>query len=146
MSWLPLKLPPQCKIVLTTVRSDLTYKTLSQRPDTKVLLVPLFTDNNQKSSMVTENLAIHCKCLDQAQLQRVVTSKLSDRPLFLSILANELRVRGTYGNLDKVGLVFGFFGVYLFCIHLLHTCRSILSCSYDVLIRKKNSFPLLDTC
>ncbi|XP_033647263.1 uncharacterized protein LOC117306832 [Asterias rubens] len=102
MSWLPEKLPAQCKIVLTTVRSDLTYKSLSQRQDTQVLLVPLFTDRGQKSSMVTENLAIHCKCLDEVQLQKVVTSKLSDRPLFLSILANELRVRGTYGNLDKV--------------------------------------------
>ncbi|XP_022099088.1 uncharacterized protein LOC110983816 isoform X2 [Acanthaster planci] len=102
MSWLPATMPPQCQIILTTVRSDLTYKTLSQRGDTQVLPVPLFKDKGQKSAMVANNLAIHCKCLDRGQMEKVVTSKLSDRPLFLSILANELRVCGTYRNLDKV--------------------------------------------
>ncbi|XP_038054126.1 tetratricopeptide repeat protein 41-like isoform X2 [Patiria miniata] len=102
MSWLPAALPPQCQIVLSTVRSDLTYKTLSQRGDTQVLPVPLFRDKGQKTTMVANNLAVHCKCLDQAQMEKVVASKLSDRPLFLSILANELRVCGSYGNLDKV--------------------------------------------
>ena len=74
----------------------MTYKCLTQREDTTIHTMPLFATTKDKSKVITDMLAAHCKYLDQAQVDMVVDSKLSDRPLYLSILANELRVGGTY--------------------------------------------------
>ena len=60
----------------------------------------LLPGTTSKSRVVKEYLAIHCKCLNDAQLDRIVSSKLSDRPIFLTVLANELRVFGVYSRLD----------------------------------------------
>lgn len=98
--WLPPNLPPQCKIIFTSVRSDITFKSLSQRLDTKVLTVPLLSNTASKNEVIREHLAMHCKCLSNEQLDRIVNCKLSGRALFLSVLANELRVFGVYSHLD----------------------------------------------
>ena len=100
MTWLPYPLPPQCKIIITSARSDSSYRVLSGRADTKVVKVPLLTDTATRKEVICEYLAIHCKCLTDQQLEKVVSCKLSDRPLFLSALANELRVFGVNSHLD----------------------------------------------
>ncbi|XP_070559768.1 tetratricopeptide repeat protein 41-like [Ptychodera flava] len=101
LSWLATPLPAQCKIILTTVRSDLTYQALSKRRDTVIYTVPLMNDPDMKRSVVEEHLALHCKSLDKGQIDDIMEWKLSDRPLFLSVLANELRVIGNHKNLNK---------------------------------------------
>ena len=79
MSWLPMPIPPHCKVVLTTVRSDTTYKVLGARGDNTTVTLPLMSDVTMRSKVVREHLAMHCKALDECQLQRIVSSKLSDR-------------------------------------------------------------------
>ena len=100
MGWLTLPLPPQCKIIMTTSASDLTYKVLQQRPDTKVVAMPTLNDKQSRSNLIQEHLAMHCKSLTEEQLWRITSSKLSNKPLFLTTLANELRVFGVYHRLD----------------------------------------------
>ncbi|XP_013385421.1 TPR repeat-containing protein DDB_G0287407 isoform X2 [Lingula anatina] len=101
MAWLPMPLPPQCKIIITTAKSDLTYRSLVHRGDTQIVKVPLISDNVSKSKIIQEHLAVHCKSLNSEQIERIVSCKLSDRPLFLSVLCNELRVFGVYTALDQ---------------------------------------------
>ncbi|XP_019634220.1 PREDICTED: uncharacterized protein LOC109477408 [Branchiostoma belcheri] len=100
-TWLPFPLPPQCRIIVTTTRSDLTYKALVNRPDVTDLNVPLLADSPSKSTVMEEHLAEHCKCLDSGQLQRIVECKLSSRPLFLFVLAHELCVIGQQQGVDR---------------------------------------------
>ena len=100
MTWLPCPLPPQCKVIVTCSRSDVAHKTLSQRDDVKIVSVPLLKDARSKVKVIREYLAIHCKCLDKAQLNHIINCKLSDRPIFLTVLANELRMFGVYSRLD----------------------------------------------
>ncbi len=83
MSWLPHPLPPHCKIVFTTVSSDATYRTLSQREDNQMVVMPLLGDVNTRSQVIREHLAMHCKALDPNQLERIVHCKLSDRLVFV---------------------------------------------------------------
>nr|XP_054750859.1 uncharacterized protein LOC129256719 [Lytechinus pictus] len=102
MKWLPDVLPSHCKIIITTVRSDLTYKSLMNRPDCETLSVPLFESTADKGTVIERHLAMHCKCLDASHLKKIVNCKLSSRPLFLTVLANELRVCGTFDNLPDL--------------------------------------------
>ena len=142
MNWLPQPLPPHCKVVVTSIKSDTTYQSLSQRPDNETITIPLLGDVDTRSKVIGEHLAMHCKALDPCQLERIVLCKLSERwtlksflfsakrslkikkyilskqethfhlfffilttsyfirPLFLTTLANELRVFGVYSALD----------------------------------------------
>lgn len=100
LEWLPQPLPPQCKLIVTTFRSDTTYHRLSQCGHVRTLPVPPLSDLDHKADIIKELLAVHCKCLSSEQLDRIVTCRLSDKPLFLAILANELRVFGVYSHLD----------------------------------------------
>ena len=102
MKWLPARLPPHCKIIITTVRSDLTYKSLNGRGDNETLTIPLFSKSSHKAAVIKRHLAMHCKCLDADHLKIITGCKLSSRPLFLTILASELRVCGTFDNLTKL--------------------------------------------
>ena len=100
MSWLPQPLPPQCKLIVTTAKSDRSFCHLSRRRDAEFLTVPLIKDSEAKTDVIREYLALHCKCLNEEQIERVVTARLSDLPLFLTVLANELSVFGVYSRLD----------------------------------------------
>ena len=101
MSWLPAKLPGTCKIIISTAKSDATFTYLSQRTDVTTITVPLLNSIQSREQVITGQLALHHKSLDSDQLSRIVKSKLSDCPLFLTILANELRVFGVYSRLDS---------------------------------------------
>ncbi|XP_077983665.1 uncharacterized protein LOC144438489 isoform X2 [Glandiceps talaboti] len=101
MTWLPTVIPHQCKIIVTTVRSDLTYHGLSQRSDVIIHSLPSITNPDIKQSIVEEHLAVYFKTLDKEQVKDIVQSKLSEKPVFLSVLANELRVFGSRRNLNK---------------------------------------------
>ena len=41
MGWLPSPLPPQCKVIITSARSDTAHKALSQRNDINIHDIPL---------------------------------------------------------------------------------------------------------
>ena len=68
----------------------------------KILPIRPLHDPDHKRTIIKEHLAIHCKCLNREQLERIMTCRLSEKPLFLSILANELRVCGVWGSLDEL--------------------------------------------
>ncbi len=82
LSWLRPKLPAHCKVVITTLNSDATYRALSNRPDNRTVAMPLLGDVETRSRVIGEHLAMHCKALDASQLQRIVQCKLSDRYVY----------------------------------------------------------------
>lgn len=47
LSWLPDILPDTCRVVFTTRRSDLSFKSLSTRQDTKIICMPIPSDDDQ---------------------------------------------------------------------------------------------------
>lgn len=79
MTWLPQPLPPHCKVVVTTIKSDTTYKSLEQRADNQTITIPLLSDADTRSKVIEEHLAMHCKALDSSQMERIVHCKLSER-------------------------------------------------------------------
>ena len=106
LDWLPYPLPPQCKIIVTSLKSDLTYRQLSGRGDVKTVQIPPLKDSEHRRAIVRDHLALHCKALNGEQLERIVSCRHADKPLFLSILASELRVCGggvgQSGDLDEL--------------------------------------------
>ena len=65
------------------------------------MTIPPLSDDSDKKAIIQEHLAVHHKALTDSQLSQIAAHKLSDRPLFLSVLANELRVFGVYGRLEE---------------------------------------------
>ncbi|XP_033120018.1 putative tetratricopeptide repeat protein 41 [Anneissia japonica] len=102
MNWLPNPLPNHCKVIISTIKSDLTYKSLLSRPDVVIHQVPAFSDATDKASIMEKHLALYFKSLDAHQMEQVLNCPMSDRPLFLTILANELRVFGSFHKLDEM--------------------------------------------
>ena len=51
MSWLPLPLPPQCKMIISSSKADFSYKSLTCRPDTTVHVVPSLTNPEYRAQV-----------------------------------------------------------------------------------------------
>ena len=81
---------------------SLRWGSISGRRDNETLSIPLFSSTTDKAAVIERHLAMHCKCLDANHLKTITGCKLSSRPLFLTILASELRVCGTFDNLTKL--------------------------------------------
>ncbi|KAL4226385.1 hypothetical protein ACF0H5_014369 [Mactra antiquata] len=99
-SWLPMPLPPQCRIVMTTFTSDLSHAGLQKRPDAKFLLLPNLNTTKVKAEVLEDHMQMHFEHLKRSQLQTIYESKLSGRPLFLSLLGNEMCSYSIYMELD----------------------------------------------
>ena len=72
LNWLPMPLPPHCKVIVTTVKSDVTYVELENRPDASVIPIPMLCNTKCRRQVVEENLASHGKCLNEEQLERII--------------------------------------------------------------------------
>ncbi|XP_053377944.1 uncharacterized protein LOC123530292 isoform X2 [Mercenaria mercenaria] len=99
-SWIPLPLPPQCRIVVTTLNSDLSHSNLTKRPDTKVMSLSSLSTTKVKAEMLEDHMQMHFDHLKRTQLQTIFESKLSGRPLFLRILGNEMCSYSVYTDLS----------------------------------------------
>ena len=77
------------------------YKQLSNRSDVIIQQIPPIYDIDTKSSIIRDILKTHHKSLSANQIQQIVQTKLSDNPMFLTILANELQVFGSHEQLDS---------------------------------------------
>ncbi|XP_067906406.1 putative tetratricopeptide repeat protein 41 isoform X2 [Heterodontus francisci] len=95
-SWLPQPLPAQCKLIVSTASSNLSYKSLSKREDVEVM--QLSNRSDYKIHIFKKHLAMPYKEISESQIQNIMSRKLSSLPLILVILANELRVCGAFRN------------------------------------------------
>ncbi|GFO46548.1 tetratricopeptide repeat protein gnn, partial [Plakobranchus ocellatus] len=100
-AWLHESLPGTCKLILTTTRSDITYRCLLSRKDVTVLNCPdSLLDPQNTLTMVKE----HCPLLSQlvggdARLQKVSQLKIMSTALGARVVASEVSCHRIYSNL-----------------------------------------------
>jgi hypothetical protein len=97
MDWLPLPLPPQVKVIMTTSSTDLSFKSLSKRRDTDVIKLPLFKERPHRLKLVHEFMMnMYSKHLPKRAFKAIVDCKHANRPLYLHTLAGEFRLYHVY--------------------------------------------------
>ncbi|PIK46898.1 hypothetical protein BSL78_16245 [Apostichopus japonicus] len=99
LSWLPRKLSPQVRVMLSMIDDTPPHKILQERsnPPVDIKVTPL--DMQAREQIVKEMLGKYNKKLDQHQMVSLLSKKSSENPLWLSIACEELRV---FGLFDKV--------------------------------------------
>ncbi|XP_048463593.1 tetratricopeptide repeat protein 41 isoform X2 [Rhincodon typus] len=97
-SWLPWPLPDQCRLIVTTALSNLSYKSLLKHEEVHVIQFFNKIADEVKSHIFQQHLAMPYKEINESQIQNILSRKLSSLPLVLVILANELRVCGAFRN------------------------------------------------
>ena len=100
-SWIPLPLPPQCRMVLTTSPSDYSFTCLSKRPDVQVMCLQSVSTTKLKTEILEEHMQTHFDNLTRSHLQTLFDSKLSGRPQFLSVVGTDMCSFTVYTNLDN---------------------------------------------
>ncbi|XP_073693814.1 putative tetratricopeptide repeat protein 41 [Garra rufa] len=94
LQWLPDALPPNCKMIITTTFTDLTYKSLTSRTDVQILNCPHLSDPSVLDSILRKHMSLPYKELPDNVLQRMARKKNSHLPAFLALIGTELRTCG----------------------------------------------------
>ncbi|XP_076462217.1 TPR repeat-containing protein DDB_G0287407-like [Babylonia areolata] len=100
ISWLPRKLAPHVRCVLTMVQDTAVHQALVAR-ETKPLEVtipPL--DLQSRKNMVAEMLNRYGKQLNEDQMSKLMSKESSDNPLWLSVVCEELRRLDENSHID----------------------------------------------
>ena len=95
LAWLPRNLPPSCRLIVSTTRSDISSKHLSRRDDVHVIEVPSLQGNDDKSRILHAWLGRHARYLDSGDQASILAGKLGGSPLYYVALANEIRLQGS---------------------------------------------------
>lgn len=102
LDWLPLSLPSYCRVIITTVSSDITYRALKKRKDTYFIEVQNLLDVKAQRNLLNEYVgANYTKLMDDQHFARISSSVLSNLPLYYVSIANELRVLGAHKNAER---------------------------------------------
>jgi tetratricopeptide (TPR) repeat protein len=91
LAWLPMRLPPQVRLIVSGVSGR-----LRRWPD--LVVSPLAPD--ERRTLTTSFLAQYRKVLTDEQAQQVAQRPQSANPLFLRTVLEELRVFGSFEELD----------------------------------------------
>ncbi|XP_066561328.1 tetratricopeptide repeat protein 41 isoform X2 [Amia ocellicauda] len=91
LQWLPCPLPAQCKLILTTTVSDLSYKSISCRQDAHVLRCPSQLDQDVRGRICLKHLAMPYKEIPKSLQESSMANKQSLSPSFLSLVGSELQ-------------------------------------------------------
>ncbi|XP_077863332.1 telomerase protein component 1-like, partial [Saccoglossus kowalevskii] len=99
VSWIPKKLSPQIRVILSMINNSAPHKMLQARDaDTKeVPVTPL--DMDSRMEIVSAMLGRYNKRLDKEQMNNLLAKESSQNPLWLAVACEELRV---YGVFDKI--------------------------------------------
>ena len=102
MQWLPSYVPVSCRFIITTTKSDITYRALSQRKDAYCVDIPRLFDFRGKNDLLREYVGSNCKYLDAARTSKITSSTLAHLPLFYVALACELRILAAHKNAERL--------------------------------------------
>lgn len=96
LHWLPVSLPSQCKLIITTTSTDLTYKNLIGRPDVYMIMwAGLTSDPILRRNVLQHHLSLPAREPAANLLQSIMgRSPLDHLPLFWAVIGNELRTTG----------------------------------------------------
>ncbi|XP_074082830.1 putative tetratricopeptide repeat protein 41 isoform X2 [Macrotis lagotis] len=97
-SWLPPSISPNCKLIMSTVSSSLSYKSLSARSDVKTVELTIASDENTIIKIFERYLTVPCKNILFHREKRNSRKKTSLSPLKIAILANEFQECLLYRN------------------------------------------------
>ncbi|XP_035307676.1 tetratricopeptide repeat protein 41 [Cricetulus griseus] len=96
-SWLPHSLPPHCKLILSTVSSSLSCKSLCTRPDVRIVDFSGMGDEDTKFSIFKRHLCTRDKERFE-QSRPILRKKPNLNPLKLTVIASELQECRIYRN------------------------------------------------
>jgi nephrocystin-3 len=147
-TWLPKKLAPQIRIVMSMIDDTAPHKLLKQRERLPIQLFVKPLDRASRQEIVTAMLGRYNKLLDDLQMQSLLSKTASENPLWLSIACEELRVFGDYRMVtDKINkLADGLFELLEQVLerfeaesggHLLVATLSLLECSAHGLLEQE---------
>ncbi|XP_039617741.1 putative tetratricopeptide repeat protein 41 [Polypterus senegalus] len=94
--WMPV-LPPNCKCVLSTTFSDLSYKSIIHRQDVQVLHCTCPSDT-VRGRILQKHQALPEKEIPSTLLWNIMHKKLSKLPAVLAVLGRELRTCGVFSD------------------------------------------------
>jgi nephrocystin-3 len=97
LAWLPARLPPQIRLVVAGLPGP-ALETLRGRGCRELTVRPLGAD--ERRTLITSFLAEYRKALSGEQTARVSASPHCENPLFLRTVLEELRVFGSFKELD----------------------------------------------
>ncbi len=100
LAWLPTAMPPRVHLIASTTPGP-AHDALARRDWQSLELKPL-DDPRMRSSIVVRYLADFHKSISAAQLERISADPKASSPLFLRIVAEELRLHGEHETLDEV--------------------------------------------
>ncbi|XP_070563916.1 TPR repeat-containing protein DDB_G0287407-like [Ptychodera flava] len=103
VSWLPKKLAPQIRVILSMIDNSAPHKLLKARTtqQTEVPVTPL--DMQSRTEIVKGMLGKYNKRLDAEQMNNLLSKESSQNPLWLAIACEELRVYGLFHKInDKI--------------------------------------------
>lgn len=105
LSWVPEKLPSGLKLILSIkIDNDSDYQLVQTlKTSNEVIELPMLNNNN-KRKIIEQYLAKHLKMLDEQQITDILNLpgvKEAGAPLYLQVLLSELRVFGSFFQLQQ---------------------------------------------
>jgi tetratricopeptide (TPR) repeat protein len=100
LAWLRGVIPPGIKLIVSMTREE-SYDRLRDRGWEELEVLPLL-DERLCASIVVRCLAEFHKSISAAQLQRIASDEKATSPLYLRVVAEELRLHGEHETLDEV--------------------------------------------
>jgi telomerase protein component 1 len=97
LDWLPEKPPPNVRLIVSTLEGDV-YDVLKLRPVSEILVGPL--SRQEQGEIVEKTLWVHRKKLSPRQLDLLLQKTDANKPLYLIVACEELRVFGVFENLE----------------------------------------------
>lgn len=101
ISWLPRKLAPQVRCVLTMIHETTVHHALMSRETKPIEMAIVPLDLSSRRSMVEEMLARYGKQLTDQQMAKLLKKESSDNPLWLSVACEEIRHLDDSSQIDE---------------------------------------------
>jgi len=100
LAWLPQSIPASTKLVVSTTPGDVA-DLLTKRSWSRLVVSPVL-DERVRQSIVVRYLGEFHKGISAEKLQRIIADPKAESPLYLRVVAEELRLHGMHETLDSV--------------------------------------------
>ncbi|WP_248482774.1 DUF4062 domain-containing protein [Pseudomonas sp. CYM-20-01] len=98
-NWIPLKLPPGVRILVSTASDAVELLTALRQRHALEIAVPLM-DEARCRALIRSLPNLYAKSLDESQVAVLLANPASRNPLFLTLALRELKLFGSFDKLD----------------------------------------------